>query len=250
MGLSETIFNPVLNPVLQLLGPLWTIVFVSFALSLIATIVYKYATNQSEMKRLRDDMKSHQSKMKESRDNPDALIDLQKQAMSAQMEYMKHSLRPTLITFLPIILVFGWLSAHLAFIPIAPGDAFDVAVMMDPAATGTVRLVAPDMQVVGGAQKNATELVSFTLKAVKEGEYKIDVEHDGTVYSKPVVVSREQNYAPETQTYEGSVKSITLAYKKLIVLPIGIKDWFGWLGVYILLSIVFSMGMKKLFKLH
>ncbi|HLD33121.1 MAG TPA: EMC3/TMCO1 family protein [Candidatus Nanoarchaeia archaeon] len=250
MSLTETIFNPVLNPILQLLGPFWALLVISFVLSLIATIVYKYATNQSEMKRLREDMKEHQKKMRESKDNPDALIDLQKQAMSAQMQYMKQSLRPTLITFLPIILVFGWLSAHLAFAPIMVGDTFNVTVAMDPAAIGAVRLVVPDGLDVTDAQKNASANVLFTVDAKKEGNYFIDVEHDGKIYSKDVIVTDEQRYAEPAKTYDGSVKSITLGYQKLIVLPIGFRNWFGWLGVYILFSIVFSMGLKKLFKLH
>ena len=250
MGLSETIFNPIFNPVLHLLGPFWAIVVISFLLSLIATVVYKYATNQSEMKRLREDMKDHQKKMRESKDNPDALIDLQKQAMTAQMQYMKQSLRPTLITFLPIILIFGWLSAHLAFQPFVVGDTLPVTVTMDPASSGVVRLVVPEGLDVTDAQKNASERIEFMVTAEKEGNYFIDVEHEGKIYSKDVIVTSEQQYAEQSKTYEGSVKTITLGYDKLIVLPIGFRDWFGWLGVYILFSIIFSMGLKKLFKLH
>ena len=88
------------------------------------------------------------------------------------------------------------------------------------------------------------------LKALKEGDYFVDVEYDGKVYAKDVVVTSKQAYAEQVKTYEGAVKSVTIGYEKFIVLSVGFWEWFGWLGVYILFSIAFSMGLKKAFGLH
>ena len=46
------------------------------------------------------------------------------------------------------------------------------------------------------------------------------------------------------------IKTIQINYKKLIVIPIGFRDWFGWLGVYIWSSIIFTMALRKLMKVY
>jgi len=48
----------------------------------------------------------------------------------------------------------------------------------------------------------------------------------------------------------GMMKSIQINYKKLVVIPIGFRDWLGWLGVYIWSSIIFTMGLRKIMKVY
>ena len=247
MGVIDTILDPVFMPLLNL-GPFWALVIISFVLSLLMTVIYKLVTNQDEMKRLKDEMKEHQKQMKE---NPEKIGELQKKAMSANLEYMRHSFKPTLITFIPIILIFGWLGAHLAYEPISPGDEFVLRVMFaEPVENGIARLVLPDgFENVGNNTQQVQNETVFHLKAMKEGEYFIDLEVDGKPYSKDVIVTNEQRYAEPIKTFEGAVTSISVDYTKLVVLPIGYRNWFGWLGVYIILSLAFSLVLRKMMKL-
>src|SRR3990167_6922652 len=165
MGVIDTILDPVFMPLLNL-GPFWALVIISFVLSLLMTLIYKLVTNQDEMKRLKDEMKEHQKQMKE---NPEKIGELQKKAMSANLEYMRHSFKPTLITFIPIILIFGWLGAHLAFVPIMPGEEFTVGVLFE-SAQGKAHIVVPEgIEVVGEDVKDVNSGTEFTLKGVREG---------------------------------------------------------------------------------
>lgn len=50
-----------------------------------------------------------QKELKELKDNPEKFMEAQKMMMEKNMQYMKHSMKPTLITFVPLILIFGWL---------------------------------------------------------------------------------------------------------------------------------------------
>jgi uncharacterized membrane protein (DUF106 family) len=54
-------------------------------------------------------MKLHQQEVKAHKDNPEKMTEANKKLMSKNLELMKHSMRPTLFTFIPIILVFSWL---------------------------------------------------------------------------------------------------------------------------------------------
>jgi uncharacterized membrane protein (DUF106 family) len=108
------------------LGPFWALLILSFIISVIIVLIYKYTTNQQQMKQLKDEMKGFQKQMKELRQHPEQALGVQKKAMQANMKYMSHSMKATLITFLPIIIIFGWMNAHLAFEPIMPGRIFQL----------------------------------------------------------------------------------------------------------------------------
>ena len=93
----------------MVLGSPWNVISISFIITLLITMSYKFLTDQIAMKDLKANIKDFQKQMKEQKDDPEKLKELQKQAMSTQMQYMKHSWKPMLYTFLPIILIFSWM---------------------------------------------------------------------------------------------------------------------------------------------
>ncbi|OYT41536.1 hypothetical protein B6U80_01185 [Candidatus Pacearchaeota archaeon ex4484_26] len=84
-------------------------IVISFIISIFITLIYKYATNQQEMKRLKDELKELQKKAKEHKNEPEKVLEIQKELASKNLEYMKHSFKPMIYTFIPIIIVFWWL---------------------------------------------------------------------------------------------------------------------------------------------
>lgn len=106
----NSMFDAWLGP-LVVWSPLGSMILITLILALIITIVYKYTTNQKLMKELKDEMKAFQAKIKENRENPQKMMSLQKEMMEKNMSYMKHSMRPTLITFIPLIIFYGWLKS-------------------------------------------------------------------------------------------------------------------------------------------
>jgi uncharacterized membrane protein (DUF106 family) len=253
MGITDTLLGPVFDPLLNL-GPFWAILIISLIVSFLVTIIYKLVTNQTEMKQLKTELKGYQNQMKQSKSEPEKVMSLQKQAMSTNMKYMKHSFKPTLITFIPILLVFGWLQAHLAFVPLAPGMDFDMTATFD---TGIGEQVAIDVhdnfEIIGESNKTITSDTVFRLKAQQEGDYIVDVLHNGKIYSKDIKITIGQSYAEEIKTFKNEpIKSITINYNKLK--PLGDTSLFGWqpgwLALYIIFSIIFSMSLRKMFKLY
>lgn len=96
------------------LGSPFNIIMMSFILTFIITIMYKLLTDQILLKELKTQVKNHQKEMKNHKDDHQKMMEIQKQAMSLNMKYMKHSMKPMLFTFIPIILIFGWLRNHPA----------------------------------------------------------------------------------------------------------------------------------------
>ncbi len=96
------------------INPLFGMIFISFILTLIVTLIYKYTTDQKSMKELKDDLKTLQNKMKEHKADASKMMEIQKESMEKNIKYMKHTFVPMILTFLPIIIIFGWIGAKYA----------------------------------------------------------------------------------------------------------------------------------------
>lgn len=83
-----------------------SVVILSFMVTFVMTLVTKYFTNQNRMKELKDLQKACQIKLKDNKGNIEAQSKIQKEMFACSMELMKHSMRPMLYTFLPIIFFF------------------------------------------------------------------------------------------------------------------------------------------------
>lgn len=102
-------FDWIFAPITNNLNPTASLILISFLLTAAITYIYKKLTNQTILKEMREEVNKLRNKMKEVKDDKEKLMEIQKQMMEKDMALMKHSLRPTLYTFLPIILIFSWL---------------------------------------------------------------------------------------------------------------------------------------------
>lgn len=269
--------NPLMNPLLDL-GPFLAILVLAVVISLLIVLVYKFFTDQEKMKEMKKKQKDYQKKMKELRDRPEEMMKVQKEAMKINMEYMKNSFKPTLITMIPILLIFGWMAAHLSYEPIYPGETYSLSATFNEGVAGEVtllvdegtELLSEEKQEVNSKDveresKGFFKMLSrkkdkvsgnvWTLKS-SEGTHDLFVKlDDGEEQKKEVLITTKLEYLNPVETYEFShkIKDIQIDHKKLK--PLGpdfsILGWKpGWLGLYIIFSLVFSMGLRKLLKIY
>ncbi|MBI4143417.1 DUF106 domain-containing protein, partial [Candidatus Woesearchaeota archaeon] len=233
--------NIVFAPLLKL-PALWTIIILSLLISLIIILITKYTTDQALMKNLKEEIKSYQKQIKELKNEPSKAMEIQKKSMEVNMKYMMHSLKPTLITFIPIILIFGWMSSTFAYEGIKPQQEFSITANFDRNADGNAEISVPDEVVVIGdkTQKIENSQATWTLKG-EEGEHLLEVIYNDEKQQHSVLITDESKYLNPVKKTNGLIKSIQANHKKRIVLPIGYKDWFGWLGTYIIFSLAFTM---------
>lgn len=86
------------------------LLLVSFVVTLIGILTYKYATDQDVMKSLKEEIKMLSGDAKKAKDNPEKMMELNKKVMEKNMHYMKHSFKPMIITMIPFGLFFIWLN--------------------------------------------------------------------------------------------------------------------------------------------
>src|SRR3989344_2654043 len=180
-GLLAAPFDFMFKPLLGL-HPFLIIFIITLIANIIITVIYMLVTDQDLMKRLKQDQKDMQKKMKELKNDPDKFMEHQKLMWAKSMEYMKHSMKPTLFTFLPIIILFGWLSSNIAYDPIHPNGVFNVSMIFEDGVYGNVSLSAMGLVFVGDKVAEIKEgVASWKLKG-DEGKYILEFSYNNQLY--------------------------------------------------------------------
>lgn len=249
----DIIFNPWLGPVINL-PAFWAILIISVGITFLITIVYKYTTNQAEMKRIKTDLKKYQKEMRETKDLK-KLKSIQGKALELNMKYMMASFKSTLYTFIPIIIIFAWLSMHIAYHPILPQEEFSVTAKFGEGARGNVSIESmPELTIIGSNSQEIIDGKAVWRMKGDAGEYKLTVTYNSEVYDTVALITTEKAYAtPEKVIRDSKLKMIVVGNKP--VHPFGetfnIFGWYpGWLATYIVLSLLLSFGFRKLLDVY
>ena len=246
----ENILNPIFSPLLNL-PTLLAVILLSFLVSLIITVVYKFTTDQNLMKQLKEEMKEFQKEIKDLKKEPERAMEVQKRSMQTNMKYMMYSMKSTLYSIIPIILIFNWMNANFAFDPILPGQDFTTTVVFEDSIEGVIELSVPGgVMINGDAQKEVKDSeVKWVLNG-DEGEYLLEYIFDGKKYNKEVLITQKNRYKePVKRVRGGIVESIGIENKPKKLL--NIFGWkIGWLGTYIIFSILFSIIIRRVIKVY
>lgn len=248
---SNSILKPVFDPLLNL-HPLVALLIISFAITLVVTIIYKFMTNQKKMKEMKEEIKDYQKKMKETKDSK-KMLDIQKKAMDVNMQYMLQSMKPTLITFIPLIFVFAWLNTSMGYYPLQPNMEFNVTAYFNQGVTGVVSLNAtPNLEINNPEQTIENGKATWILKG-SEGDYLLEFNFNKEIYQKDIIITKEREYKdPVLLLKKSAAQKIVIGNKT--VRPFGdlhLFSWYpGWLGTYIILSILISLLLRKILKVY
>jgi uncharacterized membrane protein (DUF106 family) len=242
----DTIFNPVFGWLLNI-PSLVAIIILAFTLGLVSTLLQKYLTDQAKLKRLREDTKKLQEQIKKATKDKDMnkLSNLQEKIMPIQVDMIKETFKPIIVTMVPFLLIFFWLSNHFAYHEIRPDVPFTVSAQFKEGVGGTVTLDSPLL--VDDATKQVSDGVArWTLKG-PAGEHSLNLTYAGATLSRKVLISEERIYESPAQPFEGPVSSFNIDNERLIPIPgFNLFGWYpGWIFYYIIFSIPLSLLLKK-----
>lgn len=94
------------------------LIIITAIVSLILSLVQKYTTNQTELKKIRAEQKLLQEEMKQYKDHPEKLMELQKKQLEFIPKTMDLTMAPLLYTTIPILLFFRWFYDYFALHPV------------------------------------------------------------------------------------------------------------------------------------
>ncbi len=232
----------------------------SLVLSLLVVFVYKFTTNQDEMKKIKDEMKRLQVEIKNNKGDQKKVLELNSELLKLNSEYMHKSLKTSFYTFIPAMLILWFLYSFVVAMPVYPSADFSITVTFNKTFNNT-----PVSSLISNT--NFSDAVvfpeNFKLLAVKvkknsvdylfsapsvEGEYNFSFNFLGDSFSKKVVVSKSRVKVKYSENYNGVVKNIKVN-DILFKLPFW-PYYLSWLWVYILLSVPLNSFFRKLFNIH
>lgn len=236
--------------------PTLLVVVIGIIVSVLMVVVYKYMTDQNLMKQLKDEIKELQGEMKTLKDNPSKMADVNKKAMETNMKYFMHSMKPTLITFIPIILIFGWLNGNIAYEPLVAGQEFSVELTFYDGIAGEVVPLTPDgLELINHeAYTIKDNKVRLAYTAAQTGTYTLQYQLGDKTWENPVIITDgEREYTgPVFQIKDKTLKTIQVSNEKFK--PFGSLSIFGWnpgwIALYITVSLIVSLGLRKLLKVY
>lgn len=260
----ENILNLIFSPLLKI-PTLWAVIALSFLISLIITVVYKFTTDQNLMKQLKGEMKELQKEMKELRNHPEKAMEVNKRFMNTNKKYMFQSFKSTIYSIVPILLIFGWMNANFAYEPILPWQEFTTTVVVKNFDEKIELSVPEGMKISSDAIKEVKDSEVKWVLSGEKGEYLLEYIIDGDEETKEVLITTEHKYKkvdktkkpflsffspPESYISEGSsIELIRIDNKPKKVLNLfGLK--LSWLWTYIIFSIIFSILIRKIVKVY
>ncbi|MBU4086806.1 MAG: DUF2208 family protein [Nanoarchaeota archaeon] len=102
-------------------NPKVSIILIAIAVTLVSMMITKLLTNQEKMKDLKNKQSACKDLMKKHKGNSAKMMEIQKELMACSMEQMKAGFKPMLITFIPFIILFGFIRNVFATTSIAGG---------------------------------------------------------------------------------------------------------------------------------
>jgi uncharacterized membrane protein (DUF106 family) len=237
----------------------WLIFIISLLVTLLTTIIYKYTTDQKELKKIKKEMNELKIKMKKNSSDQKKMMSIQKEMLDKNMVMMKQSFKSMLYTFIPLILIFAWMNATIAFEPITPNSNVTITATISNSFPGELSSInissIPATKItrnVGyepGSDK--VRAVQWIMETKGEGTYTILVESETFKQSKEILVTDERKYENPVSEYKNSqLKSIVVGNEKVRPFEgIGFLKGLNWLWTYIILSILMSIGLRKVMKI-
>jgi uncharacterized membrane protein (DUF106 family) len=99
--------------------PRASIITFAALISLFISLINYFVLDKDKVRSMKARQKELNKEMKEHKDNPAKVMELQKELMSHVGENFKHSFKPMLITIIPVLVAFLWVKGIFAETSIA-----------------------------------------------------------------------------------------------------------------------------------
>jgi len=107
----EAVLNPTAGRLLDWNINIGMTIFAAI-ISLAITIIQKYTTDQDTLRELKKEQKLIQAEMKNYKDHPEKMMELQKKQLASIPKTMEITMRPIMYTSIPIIILFRWFADY------------------------------------------------------------------------------------------------------------------------------------------
>ncbi|MEM2121575.1 MAG: EMC3/TMCO1 family protein [Candidatus Woesearchaeota archaeon] len=251
---ANAVLNPIFSPLINL-SPAIVIAIFGALISIITTIIYKYTTPQKELKNLREESSKLQKRIKELQkkvNDPEAqkeMMKLNSQILALSGKQLRYTMNSTLITFIPLILIFSWINANYAYQPLMPNQDFNITFYFKELPKNDSLEIYPEgTSIVNKTIDFSKNTITYTLKGI-DGSYLLTLNYDDEKKDKEIIITEKQKYEKPVENYpKENLKKIVVSNKPLRIKILGIS--MSWIWYYIIIALITSTLFRKFFKVY
>ncbi len=271
-----SIVNAILRPVFDLLlspfrslPAIVSLTLVSLAVSVLMLLVYKRASNQDQLARVKRRIHAGLFEIRLFNDDLRAILRAQGEILRANARYLALSFAPMVFILPPLVLLMAQLDYHYGYSGLAPGQRAVVTASLKDSSGATrpdARLEAPSGIVVEGPAlwMPSTHELAWRVRAEREGDYELTLTAAGApAMTKSLRVSHaivrrsplrvaggfwdQLLYPAESPLPSSSpFRAIHVTYPAVDVDVFGLR--MNWMIPFFVLSLVFAFALKGVFK--
>jgi len=183
--LFDLFFSP-----FQALNPLYALLVVSVLTGVLMVLIFRYTSNQPALKAAKERLKAHLLALWLFQDQLFVVFRTHARLLAATGAYMKHSLLPLAVLFLPLVLILVQLEVRLGQRPVQAGESF----LLEARLSDSSHLLQTSLQLPPGLVLAAPPLhiaeekeIDWKITAQQAGDFQVGVLVGGRDFAKLVV---------------------------------------------------------------
>ncbi len=253
------LLDPILNPLTNY-SPALIITIFSLVLAFLSVIIYKLTTNQKYLKELRRKTEKIQKKIRElqkditSKEAQKEMGKLNTELMLISGEQMKASMRSTIFTIIPFLLLFGWLAAHYSYEPLLPNQPFNITVISQNNIKNLTLESTPKLELINESffikhsNNNDFYVKTFTVKG-QQGDYLLEFKlNNNLIMKKDIIITTRHEYTNPKETTKDKKTQLIISNKPLRINILNFS--LSWFWYYFIIITIFSTLFRKILKVY
>jgi hypothetical protein len=262
-------FGAILLAPVQWLPGWFSATLIGVVTGVVMLIVFKYTSNQSAIKRTRDQIKANMLALSLFRDNLWVSLRCQSRLLFAAVRLVWHALVPMAVLAIPMILILGQLALWYQARPLDIGEESIMTVQFKPdaaEAVDSITLSPSDAATVvtGPVRVPSKNMVCWNVMPTTNGRHVLNFTVDGRSFEKELVVggafqptslkrpSRDFGdllLHPREPPFDADsiVQSIEVTYPKRNAFTSGTNTWVIY---WFIVSMIAALAAKPLLNVH
>jgi hypothetical protein len=257
------IFNAILTP-LNALSFSWGIVISSLVTGLFMLVIFRWTSNQQQIRRIKDMIKALILEIRLYKDSPRIIMRAFSAILIKNLLYLRYAVTPLLFVFIPVSVILIQLHFRYDYRPVSVGETVLVKIFLKNGQTALaqdVSLTASDGLIVETAPLHIPQNseMDWRLKVTQQGyhtltfscgDFKATKSLSAVQNFKPVAPRRIDarlssvyfNPIEQPLTRESPFSAIEINYPHRINRLWGLN--VNWLAAFFVLSLIFALALK------
>jgi len=272
------VFNSIFGKIFDIIflpfrsmSPWVAMIIVSFMTGLLMLFIFRFTSNQKEIKKVKNKIKAHLLELRLYKDSLSISLKAQGNILRCNLKYISYSAKPMLVMIIPIILILIQLNFWFGYESLAPGQKAIFKVKLKD----NYNPLEIDLNVESSSGLTIETLplrmdeeneINWRISAKEKGIHNLNIILKGERITKTVAVAQKplskispikicRNFIDELlYPVEAPIKSDMPIKSLEITYPTRSMNLFGWhihwLIVYFALSIIFGFAFKGILKIE